>query len=154
MLELTTYGKAALADQGIYLSKIGKPIEPPKKFALLSRCKKIDFSEEERKKDDQKIQSLGGEINELVQRYFTEPTGLTSNRKKKIAKKSVENYENEANLGFKTGDREKFNNLSRKIRLECLLPDQRPPGEMIFRKLARIMSVKPDRAGPVTENCF
>ena len=154
MLELTLYGKHCLEKQGIHLTKTGQRREPSTDFKGVKRVKIINFEDELTKVDDQVIQSLGGSIKELTQKYFTEPPGLVSNRSKKLAKHVIENYDKESNIGYMKGDRMLFANLSSKIGSVCSHPEQRPPGEMIFRRIIRVMDKKPDRPGPVSDNCW
>ena len=154
MLELTQYGKQYLGKKGIHLNKIGRPCEAPKSVANLPRSETLDFKDEETKADDQKVQNLGSRVKVLIEKYYTEPDGLVSNRGKKMQKKCLENYERKIALGYKMGDRELFHFLARDIGLVCTHPDQRPSGEDIFRKITRMMDKKPDQPEPISDNCY
>ena len=154
MLELTLYGKNCLEKQGIYLTKTGKRKEHSTNYNGNKRLKSLNFKDELTKVDDQVMQSLGGNIKEITQKYYTEPSGLVSKRSKKMAKNVMENYDKQSNLGYVKGDRLLFANLSSKIGSLCSHPEQRPPGEKVFRRLIRVMDKKQDRPGPVSDNCW
>ena len=154
MLELTKYGKETLQKQGIYLKKTGLPGKNPEKSSNVPRAKNLNFEEEMTKADDQDLQRFGAKIEELTQKYYTEPPGLSSKRSKKMAKNVLQNYDEKANLGYMIGDRLLFANLSNNIGSVFIHPDQRPSRELIFRRLMRAMDKKPDRPGPISENSW
>lgn len=154
MLELTKYGKETLQKQGIYLKKTGHPRKNPEKSSNVPRAKNLNFEEEMTKADDQDLQRFGAKIEELTQKYYTEPPGLSSKRSKKMAKNVLQNYDEKATLGYMIGDRLLFANLSNNIGSVFIHPDQRPSRELIFRRLMRAMDKKPDRPGPISENSW
>lgn len=154
MLELTKYGKEFLEKQGLFLKKTGDPVKNPGKSSSVPRAKHLNFEEEITKADDQDLQRFGAKIEEMTQKYYTEPAGLTSKRSKKMAKNVLQNYDEKANLGYMVGDRLLFANLSNDIGKIFIHPDQRPAREMIFRRLMRVMDKKPDRPGPISENSW
>ena len=75
------------------------------------------------------MQNLGGKIKNIIQKYYTEPAGLASKRRKKLEKNVSNNYEKLANLGYQAGDRQIFLHLGAEIASICKSPDQGPPGE-------------------------
>ena len=154
MLEVTKYGRVTLEKQGFFLKKIGIPRKPPAKCTNVPRAKNLNFEEEITKVDDQDLQRFGAKIKELTQKYYTEPLGLTSKRSKKMAMNVLHNYDEKANLGYMSGDRLLFANLSIEIGLIFTHPDQRPSRELILRRLMRVMDKKLDRPGPISENCW
>jgi hypothetical protein len=154
MLEVTKFGKSFLAKNGIHVNKNGETIETPKHMKDLPRNNKLDMTEELERANDQEIQKIGSKIGELINKYYTEPSTVTSNRGKKMEKKLERNYEVNAEIGYVVGDRLLFWNLAKEMASVCKNPNQRPAGELIFRRLMRIMDKKPDKPGPVSNNCW
>ena len=136
------------------MKKTGHPRKNPEKSSNVPRAKNLNFEEEMTKADDQDLQRFGAKIEELTQKYYTEPPGLSSKRSKKMAKNVLQNYDEKATLGYMIGDRLLFANLSNNIGSVFIHPDQRPSRELIFRRLMRAMDKKPDRTGPISENSW
>ena len=143
MMLLTPYGVNSLEKNGIFLNNRGQPKISSAKLKDIQRTKQIVFTESNRV-NEQKVKELDGLMNSLISKYYSKPNDLVSNRSVKQSKKNMNNYIYKCSQVFLKGDRQRFDEVSKKIDLIADL-ECRPTQELIFKSLFKDMKRKLDQ---------
>ena len=113
MMLLTPYGVNSLEKNGIFLNNRGQPKISSAKLKDIQRTKQIVFTESNRV-NEQKVKELDGLMNSLISKYYSKPNDLVSNRSVKQSKKNMNNYIYKCSQFFFKGDRQRFDEVSKK----------------------------------------